>query len=125
MLAQICAIPAGAPSRASLDLMLEVVDTLMATHRRAGPLSDLWRSACLRRRTQVLGPDRWQAVKVATNDKDVRNTLFDIPPNRGRRQPLRLKEFKLAEAAATVYDRFIGAWGMFPHHDQVPFYFTK
>jgi len=125
VLAQIRAIPPGAPSRASLDLMLEAVDSLMATHQRAGPLSDLWRSACLRRRTQVLGPDSWQAVKAATDDRDVRNTLFDIPPNRGRRQPLRLKEFKLAEAAAAVYDRFIGAWGMFPHHDQVPLYFAR
>lgn len=91
VLAQIRAIPAGAPSRASLDLMLEAVDTLMATHWRAGPLSDLWLSACLRRRTHVLGPDPWQAVKAATDDRDVRNTLFDIPPNHGRRQPLRLK----------------------------------
>ena len=26
---------------------------------------------------------------------------------------------------AYVYDKFIGAWGMFPHHDQVPLYFLK
>ena len=24
-----------------------------------------------------------------------------------------------------VYDRFIGVWGMFPHHDQVLLYFEK
>ena len=40
-------------------------------------------------------------------------------------QPLRLKEFKLEVAAPYVYDRFIRAWGMFPHHEQVPLYFEK
>ena len=28
-------------------------------------------------------------------------------------------------ATPYVYDKFIGAWGMFSHHDQVPLYFTK
>ena len=40
-------------------------------------------------------------------------------------QPLRLKDFKLEDVVPYVYDRFIGAWGMFPHHDQVPRYFAK
>lgn len=28
-------------------------------------------------------------------------------------------------AAPYVYDRFVGVWGMFLHHDQVPLYFAK
>ena len=28
-------------------------------------------------------------------------------------------------AAPYVYDRFIGVWGMFPHHEHVPMYFEK
>ena len=72
-----------------------------------------------------MGPDKWHAVKEATRGHDVKGTLFDIPPDRGAGQPLRLKEFKLEAAAPYVYDRFIGAWGMFPHHHQVPLYFAK
>ena len=72
-----------------------------------------------------MGPDKWPAVKDATKDIDVKGALFDIPPNLPRGQPLRIKEFKLEVAAPHLYDRFIGAWGMFPHHEQVPLYFTK
>ena len=56
---------------------------------------------------------------------DVKGALFDIPHDCASGQPLRLKEFKLEAVAPYVYDMFIGAWGMFPHHDQVPLYFSK
>ena len=71
------------------------------------------------------GLDNWAAVKHATTGHDVKGTLFDISPDRFVVQSLRLKELKLEAAAPYVYDRFIGAWGMFPHHDQVPLYFAK
>ena len=72
-----------------------------------------------------MGADRWDAVKVAIKGHDVKGILFDIPPDHPSGQPLRLREFRLEAAAPYVYDRFIGAWGMFPHHDQVPLYFAK
>ena len=71
------------------------------------------------------GPDNWAAMRDATASHDVKGALFDIPPDYASGQPLRLKEFKLEAAVPYVYDRFIGAWGMFPHHDQVPLYFAK
>ena len=55
----------------------------------------------------------------------MKRTLFDIPPDCVVFQPLRLKEFKLEVVMPYVYDRFIGAWGMFPDHDQLPLYFAK
>ena len=64
-------------------------------------------------------------MRYETTDHDVKGALFDITPNRATSQPLRLKEFKLEAAVPYVYDRFIGAWGMFPHHDHVPLYFAK
>ena len=72
-----------------------------------------------------MGADRWEAVKVAMRGHDVKGFLFDIPLDRPSGQPLRLREFKLEAATPYVYDRFIGAWGMFPHHEQVPLYFAK
>ena len=72
-----------------------------------------------------MGPDKWPAVRDATRGHDVKETLVDIPPDRVAGQPLRLREFKLEAAAPFVYERFIGAWGMFPHHHQVPLYFEK
>ena len=64
-------------------------------------------------------------MRDATIGHGVKGALFDIPPNHALGQLLRLKDFKLEVAAPYVYDRFIGAWGMFPHHDQVPLYFEK
>ena len=56
---------------------------------------------------------------------DVKGTLFDIPLDRTASKPLRLKKFKVEAVVPYVYDKFTGAWGMFPHHDQVPLYFVK
>ena len=64
-------------------------------------------------------------MKHATASHNVKGTLFDIPPDRAAGQPLRLKEFKLEDAVPYVDNRFIGVWGMFPHHDQVSLYFRK
>lgn len=72
-----------------------------------------------------MGADRWDMVKVAIKGHDVKGFLYDIPPDRPSGQPLRLREFRLEAAAPYVYYRFIRAWGMFPHHDQVPLYFAK
>ena len=71
------------------------------------------------------GPDNWAAMKHATVGHDLKGTLFDIPPDCDVGQPLRLNEFKLEATTPYVYNRFIGVWGIFPHHDQVPLYFTK
>ena len=64
-----------------------------------------------------MGPNKWPTVRDATAGHDVKGTLFDIPFDYAPGQPLRLKDFKLEVVAPYVYDRFIGAWGMFPHHD--------
>ena len=72
-----------------------------------------------------MGHDKWPAFRDETKDIDLKGAMFDIPPDCTHGQPLRLKEFKLEVAAPHVYDRFIGAWGMFPHHDQVPLYFAR
>ena len=66
------------------------------------------------------GPDNWATVRDAPAGHDVKGALFYIPPDRAPGQPLRLKEFKLEATTPYVYDRFIRAWGIFPHHDQVP-----
>ena len=71
------------------------------------------------------GPNDWAAVRDAIVGHDVKGALFDIPPDCASGKPLRLKEFKLEAITPYVYDRFIGAWGMFPHDDQVPLYFAK
>ena len=119
------AMPDGSPAAASMALMLDAVERLLQVYRSMGPLSDLWTVTNQRRRAEVMGPDKWPAVRDATKGVDVKGTLFDIPPGRAGGQPLRLKEFKLEAAAPFVYDRFIGAWGVFPHHHQVPVYFAR
>ena len=63
------------------------------------------------------GPDNWAIVRDAIVGHDVKGELFDIPPDCTSGQLLRLKEFKLEDVVPYVYDRFIGVWGMFPHHD--------
>ena len=72
-----------------------------------------------------MGTNKWPAVRDATTIHDVKGTLFYIPLDPSIGQPLRIKEFKLEVATIYVYDMFIGAWGMFPHHDHVPIYFSK
>ena len=108
-----------------MEMMLEAVDNLLKVYKSIEPLSSLWASAFHRRRVDLKGPDDWVIVRDETAGHDVKGALLNIPPDHAPGQPLRLKEFKLEAAAPYVYDKFIGAWGMFPHHDQVPLYFAK
>ena len=64
-----------------------------------------------------MGPDNWATVRDATTGHDVKGALFDISPDCAPSQPLRIQEFKIEGTSPYVYDRFIGAWGMFSHHD--------
>ena len=72
-----------------------------------------------------MGFDSWSMVRDATLGHVVKGELFDIPPDDVAGQPLRLKEFELEAAMPYVYERFIEAWGMVLHHDQVPLYLSK
>ena len=94
-------------------MMLEPVDSLLKVYKSIRPLISLWVTTCQRRRVAVMDPDNWAIVRDATVGHDVKETLFYIPLNRSTGQPLKLKE----AATPYVYDRFIGAWGMFPHHE--------
>lgn len=66
-------------------------------------------------------------MKEATKEIDVHRELFNIPPYYPTRHRglIPLKYFRNVDATPFVYDRFIGAWGQFPHHDQVSIYFSK
>jgi hypothetical protein len=64
-------------------------------------------------------------VKIVMKGVDVHVVLFDIFVGCTRGGPLRLRDFRHVGVAPHVYDRFIGAWGMFPYHDHVPLYFYK
>ena len=118
-------IPDYSSASTSMIMMLETVDNLLQVYRSMGPLSSLWTVSCRRQRANVMGPDKWLVVRDATKDYDVKGTLFDIPPGRAVGQPLRLKEFKLEAATPSVYEKFIGVWGIFPHHHKVPVYFSR
>lgn len=121
----LCTLREDSPTRHSLFMMLSTIDDMLSLYKKVGPLSDIRCFTCQRRRRDVMGPHKWDDVKVATRGHAVKGTVFDIPLDRPADQPLRLKKFKREAATPYVYDRFIGAWGMFPHHDQVPLYFEK
>ena len=52
-------------------------------------------------------------------------SLYDILADHVILGPLRLKEFRNEDTTPHIYEWFIISWGMFPHHDQVPIYFSK
>ena len=64
----------------------------------------------------VKGPDNWSTVRDTIVGHDVKGALLDISYDHAPSQPLRLQEFKLEATSPYVYDKFIGAWGMFSHH---------
>jgi hypothetical protein len=92
---------------------------------RVGPQSTILHTMNIRRRKVVLGQYAWEALKTVMKGVDVHATLFNNPANHARGRPFRLKYFRHVCAAPLVYNRFILVWGMFPHHDQVPLYFSR
>lgn len=79
----------------------------------------------MRRREVVLDRDTSKVLKNAMKGVDVFVSLFDIPVGHTRGGPLNLRDFMHVDTALHVYNIFFRAWGMFPHHDQVPLYFVK
>ena len=79
----------------------------------------------MRRREGVLGMDTWDAVKIVMKGIDAYDAVFKILVDHAGGGMLRLRGFRYVDSVPHVYDRFIGAWGMFPHHDKVPLYFVK
>ena len=59
--------------------------------------------------------DRWEVVKAMMRKVYEKKTLFGIPPINVSEYSLRLKEFIIEVVASLIYERFIGAWSMFPH----------
>lgn len=56
---------------------------------------------------------------------DMRGTVFEISLGHASGKLLRPNEFNLWATTPYVYNRFVGACCMFPHHDQVSLYFSK
>ena len=64
-------------------------------------------------------------MKIRDVTHDINGTLFDIPLDCLACELLRLREIKLKTATPYDYDIFIGAWGVFSHHDQLPLNIAK
>lgn len=69
----------------------------------------------------IRGPHIWEVVEQATKNIGAFQELFDIPLDcpHTHKCMIRCKHFKNFDANPFQYGQFIGAWGKFPHHDQV------
>lgn len=67
------------------------------------------------RRWEVFwGWDAWEAMKITMKGVDVWVALFNTLASHARGGPLRLRYFRHVGVTPHLYDRFVGAWGMFP-----------
>ena len=79
----------------------------------------------MRRREVVLGIDTCHVMEIIMKGVGSYDAVFKTLASHAKGDMLRLRGFRHVDSVPHVYDRFIGAWGMFPHHDKVPVYFVK
>jgi len=99
--------------------MLNNINRLIKTYQKSSPHNHILQSIQRIRRHEVRGLDSWEVVKEATQDIDVHGDFHDIPPDHPARYRslIPLEYFRNVNATPFFYDRFIGVWGQFIHHN--------
>jgi len=110
-------------------IMLQFFFTLITIYEKHGPTCNLWVEIYEKRRELEMGPHKRSTIKYAIkrHQVDVITLLFDTPLPLLSRVPkaLILSSFNLAVVVPFVYDIFLGAFRIFPNHDEVHIYFTQ
>jgi hypothetical protein len=61
-----------------MTMILENLSEFMGIIRWVVPMSDLWSNVIIRRRRDVLSPNKWPMIAETTKEKYVKGNMFDI-----------------------------------------------
>jgi hypothetical protein len=94
----------------------------MDAYQKMGPKTDNFIDLMRRRKSEVMGPDKWDIVKIKVS-KENEISMFNLK-NGPKRKMLKVKYFKHPNITKHFYNRFLAAYGKFSWNDEVPHYFA-
>jgi hypothetical protein len=110
-------------SKQSLQIVLHSLQNFMDAYQKMGPTTDSFIDLMRRRKSEVMGPDKWDAVK---NKVSKENTISMFNFKDGpKRKMLKVQYFKHPDIAGHLYNRFLAAYGKLSWNDEVPHYFAR
>jgi hypothetical protein len=76
-----------------------------------------------RRKSEVMGPDKWETVKNRVTKENV-ISMFNFKEG-PKRKMLKVQYFKHPDIVGNLYNRFLVAYGKLSWNDEVPHYFAR
>jgi hypothetical protein len=106
----------------SLQIVLHSLENFMDAYQNMGPTTDSFVDLMRRRKSEVMGPDKWDTVKNRVSKEDA-ISMFNFKEG-PKRKMLKVQYFKHPHLAEHLYNRFLAAYGKLPWNDEVPNYFA-
>ena len=110
-------------SKQSLQIVLHSLQNFMDAYLKMGPTTDSFVDIMRRRKSEVMGPDKWDTVKNRVSKEDA-ISMFNFKEG-PKRKMLKVRYFKHPHLAEHLYNRFLAAYGKLPWNDEVPHYFAR
>jgi hypothetical protein len=110
-------------SKQSLQIVLHSLDNFMDAYQKMGPTTNSFVDLMRRRKSEVMGPDKWDTVKNKVSKEDA-ISMFNFKEG-PKRKMLKVKYFKHPDLAEHLYNRFLAAYGKLSWNDEVPHYFAR
>jgi hypothetical protein len=95
----------------------------MDAYQKMGPTTDSFIDLMRRRKSEVMGPDKWEVVKSRVSKEDA-ISMFNFKEG-PKRKMLKVQYFKHPNIAGHLYNRFLAAYGKLSWNDEVPHYFAR
>jgi hypothetical protein len=110
-------------SKQSLQIVLHSLENFMDAYLKMGPTTDSFVDLMRRRKSEVMGPDKWDTVKNRVSKEDA-ISMFNFKEG-PKRKMLKVQYFKHPHLAEHLYNRFLAAYGKLSWNDEVPHYFAR
>jgi hypothetical protein len=87
------------------------------------PTTDSFVDLMKRRKSEVMGPDKWDTIKNRVSKEDT-ISMFNFKEG-PKRKMMKVKYFKNPHFVGHLYNRFLAAYGKLSWNDEVPHYFAR
>jgi hypothetical protein len=110
-------------SKQKLKIVLHSLQNFMDAYQKMGPTTDSFIDLIRRRKSKVMGPDKWEVVKSRVS-KEVAIYIFNFKEG-PKRKMLKVQYFKHPHIGRHLYNIFLAAYVNLLWNDEVPHYFAR
>jgi hypothetical protein len=110
-------------SKQILQIVFHSLENFMDAYQKMGPTTDNFVDLMRRRKSEVMGPDKWDTVKNRVSKEDA-ISMFNFKDG-PKRKMLKVKYFKHPHFVEHLYNKFLATYEKLSWNDEVPHYFAR